>query len=79
LDRDTLYLDATVIVTEIEGSESIIHVDCGGRRLITYYPYVKRLDPGEHVRLAVRLGDIYIFDKSTEEFVTKYGRGGEYG
>jgi len=79
LDRGTLYLDATVIVTEIEGSESIIHVDCGGRRLITYYPYVKRLDPGEHVRLAVRLGDIYIFDKSTEEFVTKYGRGGEYG
>ncbi|MGC8850153.1 MAG: ABC transporter ATP-binding protein [Candidatus Bathyarchaeia archaeon] len=71
-NEDALYLSATVIVTEIEGSESIIYLDWKGQRLITYYPYVKRLDPGEHVQLAVRLGDIYIFNKSTEEFITKY-------
>ena len=76
LGENVLRFSARVIVTEIEGSESIIHLDWKGKRLITYYPYIKRLDPGEPVEVAVKPTDIYIFSKDTGEFIAKYGGGG---
>lgn len=71
--------NAKVIVTEIEGSESVIHLDWNGQRIIAYHPYITRLESGERIEAFVNLSDIYIFKKSTGEFITKYIGGGLNG
>jgi len=65
---------STVIVTEIEGSESIIHLDWKGHKLMMYYPYIRRLAPGEQLAVNVKLKDLYIFSKKSGELIAKYSR-----
>jgi ABC-type sugar transport system ATPase subunit len=72
IPKDCVTLAASVIITEIEGSESIIHVDWDGKRIVIYCPYIKRLTPGEKIQIGFRLGDVYIYSKRTGDLITKY-------
>jgi len=73
-EKDVISFPSTVIVTEIEGSESIIHLDWKGYKLMMYYPYIRRLAPGEHLVVNVKLKDLYIFSKKSGELIARYSR-----
>jgi multiple sugar transport system ATP-binding protein len=74
LKPDKIILAGKVKITEIVGSETIVHLDAGllepVRVLISM---IVRKTPGEAVRVAVDVKDIYVFD-AKGKFV---GRGGD--
>jgi len=72
--EELIKFPSTVIMTEIEGSESIIHLEWKGIRLVMYYPYIKRLLPGQNVVVGVEPNKLHIFSKETGELISKYGR-----
>jgi len=70
--KENIILSSSVIVTEIEGSESIIHFEWKGKRMSLYYPYIIRMEPGEKFDAVINLDDVYIFSKSTGVLIAKY-------
>ncbi|MEM3066482.1 MAG: ABC transporter ATP-binding protein [Nitrososphaerota archaeon] len=70
--KNVVKLRSNVILTEVEGSESIIHIEWKDKRLVMYYPHIKRLNPGDSVEVAFRLSDMYIFSKKNGELVLRY-------
>ncbi|NDV86688.1 ATP-binding cassette domain-containing protein [Aurantimonas aggregata] len=54
--------DATVVLTEVTGSETFIHADLGGERIIALVHGVRRLDAGERVRLSFEPSRVLLFD-----------------
>ena len=73
-ERKVISFPSTVIVTEIEGSESIIHLNWEGYKLMMYYPYIKRLAPGERMIVSAKLKNLYIFSKKNGELIARYSR-----
>ncbi|MEM2261379.1 MAG: ABC transporter ATP-binding protein [Nitrososphaerota archaeon] len=73
IPEDTISLVANVIITEVEGSESVVHLDWDGKRLVMHCPFIKRVEPGERVQIAFKLGDLFIFKSSDGCLLTKYG------
>jgi glycerol transport system ATP-binding protein len=64
-ERD-LELTCTVELSEISGSETFIHVDYGGLRLVVQERGVHRYPLGSRIPVFVRPRKIYIFDKGGE-------------
>ena len=61
---DSVALDATVIVTELTGSESFVHVDFAGARWVMLAHGVHDFDPETPVRLHLDLAHLMVFDAS---------------
>jgi len=72
--KDYIELTVNVILTEIEGSESIVHLEWKNKRLVMFNPYIRRFNPGEKIKIGIHLEDIYIFRKGDGQLVVKYGR-----
>jgi glycerol transport system ATP-binding protein len=53
--------DATVVLTEVTGSQTFIHADLGGERIIALVHGVRRLDAGELVRLSFDPSRVLLF------------------
>ncbi|UIJ73103.1 ABC transporter ATP-binding protein [Aurantimonas sp. HBX-1] len=54
--------DATVVLTEVTGSQTFIHADLGGERIIALVHGVRRLDAGQTVRLSFDPARVLVFD-----------------
>ncbi|MEM0090476.1 MAG: ABC transporter ATP-binding protein [Nitrososphaerota archaeon] len=74
--RNVISLAANAIITEVEGSESIIHLDWDGKRLVMHCPFIKRVEPGERVQIGFKLEDLFIFRRSDGCLVARYGEHG---
>ncbi|MGC8983039.1 MAG: ABC transporter ATP-binding protein [Desulfurococcaceae archaeon] len=59
----------TVVLTEVLGSETLIHLDVAGTRLVAHVPEIFRAQPGSSVRLLIDPGRVYLFDRSTGELL----------
>ena len=59
-----LGFDGTVSVTEINGSESFVHVQTLAGSWVCLIPGVHGLQPGEPVAMHVDLGEAFVFDAS---------------
>jgi glycerol transport system ATP-binding protein len=57
-----LRFDGTVIVAEIAGSESFVHVECAGSRWVALVPGVHELEPGATISVHVDLTTVFVFD-----------------
>ncbi|MDU0338962.1 ABC transporter ATP-binding protein [Bosea rubneri] len=57
-----LSFDGTVIVSEIAGSESFIHVECAGARWVALVPGVQELEPGAAISVHVDPATVFVFD-----------------
>jgi glycerol transport system ATP-binding protein len=65
LDRgaeDGLSFPATVSVAEITGSESFVHLDAAGHRLVALVPGVHRFEPGATVTAQLDPNHLFLFD-----------------
>jgi ABC-type sugar transport system ATPase subunit len=75
---ETKGISATVILTEVLGSETLIHVEvpvealgksARGKRIVVHVPEILRLAPGSEVKLVVDPSKLYFFEKSTGELI----------
>ena len=57
-----LHFDGTVIVSEIAGSESFVHVECSGGRWVALAPGVHRLEPGAAISASIDPTTVFVFD-----------------
>jgi glycerol transport system ATP-binding protein len=56
-------VDTTVVVTELTGSESYIHVDCAGERWVALAHGIHNFDPGARLNLHIEPSGLMIFDR----------------
>ena len=59
-----LNFPGTVLVTEISGSESFVHIQVGDATWVSLAPGVHEWPPGAHVDVLVDAGKIFVFDAS---------------
>jgi glycerol transport system ATP-binding protein len=57
-----LRFDGKVIVSEIAGSESFVHLECSGGRWVALAPGVHRLEPGTAISAHVDPAAVFVFD-----------------
>ena len=67
------YITAEVIVSEVIGSETLIHFEKDGERLIAYVPDIVRYSPGEEIKITFNEKSIYLFNEETGEFIGRLG------
>lgn len=60
---------ATVIITEVLGSETLVHVELAGKKLVIHVPEILRLSPGSSIQLLINPAKFYFFDKSSGELL----------
>ena len=56
-------VDTTVVVTELTGSESYIHVDCAGERWVALAHGIHNADPGARLKLHIEPSGLMIFGR----------------
>jgi glycerol transport system ATP-binding protein len=61
---ESVALDAVVIVTELTGSESFVHVDFAGARWVMLAHGVRDFDPDDEIRLHLDLSHLMVFEAS---------------
>ncbi|KRE11148.1 ABC transporter ATP-binding protein [Bosea sp. Root381] len=57
-----LHFGGTVLVVEIAGSESFVHVECAGQRWVALAPGVHRFEPGAAISVRVDPMAVFVFD-----------------
>ncbi len=62
--EDAIALPAVVTVAEITGSESYVHLDCGGHAFVALVPGVRRLEPGTAVTAYLEPRRLFLFDEA---------------
>jgi len=65
-------LEGSILLTEVVGSDTIVHVSIGSDAIEVFTPGIYREDVGKHVYLSFDPRKIYLFDKDSGQFV---GRG----
>ncbi|KAA2234866.1 ABC transporter ATP-binding protein [Salinarimonas soli] len=61
---EAIVLPSTVTVSEITGSESYVHLACGGHAFVALVPGVRRLEPGTTVDASIDPRRLFLFDES---------------
>ncbi|MFO1088757.1 MAG: ABC transporter ATP-binding protein [Hyphomicrobiales bacterium] len=56
-------VDTNVVVTELTGSESYIHVDCDGARWVALAHGIHDVDPGKALKLHIEPTGLMLFDR----------------
>lgn len=59
-----LHFDGKVIVSEIAGSESFVHLECSGGRWVALAPGVHRLEPGTPISASIDPAAVFVFDSA---------------
>lgn len=67
------HITAEVIVSEVIGSETLIHFEKDGERLIAYVPDIVRYSPGDEIKITFNEKSIYLFDEETGELIGRLG------
>jgi glycerol transport system ATP-binding protein len=73
---DALATEGRVLVTELSGSESILHVDLGGGTWISQSHGVHPFEVGSTARLYVDMTRGFLFDREDGRLVAALGQGG---
>lgn len=63
-DAAEIAFDAKVIVTELTGSETFVHVEAAGERWILLVHGLRDFEVGQSLKVNVREQDLYFFDQS---------------
>ena len=67
--ENPLELELETIVTEIIGSESLVHLKLGDGKMVIHIPSIRRFEPGERLKIAFNQKEVFIFSKATGELV----------
>ncbi|SDY90883.1 ABC transporter ATP-binding protein [Citreimonas salinaria] len=60
---DAMAFDATLVVTELTGSETFVHLDHAGERWVGLIHGIRHLTPGDALRVYLDPRHVYIFDR----------------
>jgi glycerol transport system ATP-binding protein len=71
---DAITVQADVTVAEITGSESYIHAEARGQRLIALVPGVQRFEVGNEITLYINAGSILLFDEGGQLVTSEFAR-----
>lgn len=63
-----------VIITEIIGSETLVHLKYSDTRLVAHAPSIVRYEPGEKIMIGFDPNDLYIFSQETGELITQFSK-----
>ncbi|MGQ9543507.1 MAG: ABC transporter ATP-binding protein [Candidatus Bathyarchaeia archaeon] len=67
-------LELEVIITEIIGSESLVHLKLGDQKMVIYIPSIRRFEPGEKLKIIFDQREVFIFSKATGDLLyTPFG------
>lgn len=69
LSGEGIKLRGNIVITEVLGSETLIHVDIAGTRLVVHAPQIFRGEPGSTIDIVINPLRVYIFDGSTGELL----------
>lgn len=61
-----------VILSEVIGSETLLHVESGGTRLVVHLPYVAKYSPGDTVEVSINPAKALIYTREGELVYTPY-------
>jgi ABC-type sugar transport system ATPase subunit len=67
--ENSLELELEVIITEIIGSESLVHLKLDGQKMVIYIPSIRKFEPGDKLKVGFNQREIFIFSKTTGELV----------
>jgi len=69
-EKEMLSFDGEVLLSEVVGSDTIVHVRVGGELVLrSFVPGIYRVAVGERVKVSLNPGDLYIFQESGETIV----------
>jgi len=68
---DVVKFEGEVIITEVIGSETIIHVQYNEARLAVHVPMIYRLLPGDKLKIGFRPCDAFIFRKADGSLIRR--------
>jgi len=69
-----LVITGEVIITEVIGSETIVHLKCNDQRVSAFIAKIFRVMPGEKLSMGAKFDDIYLFRDSDKKFIGRLGR-----
>ncbi|MEM3872893.1 MAG: ABC transporter ATP-binding protein [Nitrososphaeria archaeon] len=67
--ENPLELELETIVTEIIGSESLVHLKFGDQKMVIHVPSIRRFEPGERLKVVFNQREVFIFSKASGELV----------
>lgn len=74
VEGKTFALEGKVVLSEVVGSDTIVHIEIEGLVLRSFVPGVFRVSPGERISFGFSMEDVYLFSVSTGknvEFIVK--------
>lgn len=63
-----------VIISEVVGSETLLHVDLHGERIVVHVPSIAKYNPGDSIQISINPRKIIIFSREGELLYTPYGQ-----
>jgi phosphate starvation-inducible PhoH-like protein len=54
---------------EMMGAETLLYLDCAGTKIIAKVPSTITAKTGDHIRLALNIKKVHVFDKETEQVI----------
>ncbi|MEM3385664.1 MAG: ABC transporter ATP-binding protein [Nitrososphaeria archaeon] len=67
--ENPLELELETIVTEIIGSESLVHLKFGDKKMVIHIPSIRRFEPGEKLKIVFNQKEVFIFSKTSGELI----------
>ena len=67
--ENPLELELEVIITEIIGSESLVHLKFGDQKMVIYIPSIRRFEPGDRLKIVFNQKEVFVFSKATGDLV----------
>ncbi len=62
-------LEAEIVVGEVIGSDTILHMKVGQWLMQSFVPRIERMEPGLKVFVSFGAEDVYLFDQRTEKLI----------
>ncbi len=62
-------LEAEIVVGEVIGSDTILHMKAGQWLMQSFVPRIERMEPGSKVFVSFGAEDVYLFDQKTEKLI----------
>jgi len=62
-------LEGRIVVGEVIGSDTILHVQVGDLLIKSFVPRIERMEPGTRVYVSFWSKDGYLFDQKTEKLI----------
>lgn len=72
-DPEIITFAAKGLISEVIGSESIVHTQLNGQKILAYLPTIAKIVPGEEMTLSFDVNKIFLFDSEDNPVIYAQG------